>query len=337
MTMPNKYCRICWNTAGWRMPTGDAARIETGKTYVVTHGFGHEEWIFNFEWLINGFRYGFLQPIGKFYEAYRGQSCSILLYTVTPELETLLVGKIDNIYVPDRNELDKVLKISTKKGWIEDMRAAVDHVGGDKMELEDPPSTSIANVRFRPEDVEIYDPRQRVIGKHKIAQVPRRYHPFDWVNDYPTIEVQPPRFRKADPRRSEKERTRAAQEAGTVDPRHIRLQNRLYTHLCKIHGRENVRYEQDYVDLSIEDSKGITFFEIKMETTAKRCIRAALGQLIEYAHYPKNNRAKRLVVVGDAPPSENDRSYMAFLRKKYHLPIFYSRFLWDSDELSEEI
>ena len=44
------------------MPTGDAARIETGDSYVARNLFGHEEWIFNFEWIIDGFRYGFLQP-----------------------------------------------------------------------------------------------------------------------------------------------------------------------------------------------------------------------------------------------------------------------------------
>ena len=160
MPMNNKYCRICWNTAGWRKPTGDASTIEFGATYVATHGFGHEEWLFNFEWLIDGFRYGFLQPIGKFYGRYSGETCSILLYTVTPEKETLLVGRIDDVYVPERAELDHVLQVSMENGWIDTMRFDVEQVEGELEELEDPEPTVIANIRFRPEDVEIFDPRQ---------------------------------------------------------------------------------------------------------------------------------------------------------------------------------
>ena len=334
--MLNKYARICWNTAEWRMPTGDAAKIETGNSYVEKHRFGHEEWIFNFEWIINGFRYGFLQPIGKYYQTYRGQSCSILLYTVTPKRETLLVGQINNAYVPEQDELTRALKISTKKGWIDDMRADVEHVKGDLAVLEDPAPTTIANIRFRPQDVEIFDPRPRVIGEHKIVRT-KRYQPLNRNDDYPEIEISPPRPKKNDPMRSEKERTRVVQEASRVDPRHIRLQNRLYKHLCNKHGHAKVHYEQNFVDLTLEESEGVTFFEIKMEPTAKRCIREAMGQLVEYAHYHNNNRARRLVVVGDVPPKEEDRSYLAFLRKKYNLPIYYSCFLWESGELSKEI
>ena len=68
-----KYCRICWNTSYWREPTGEASRLEVGKSYVRQNGFGHEEWLFNFSWLQPGpigtstkFKYGFLQPIGKY-------------------------------------------------------------------------------------------------------------------------------------------------------------------------------------------------------------------------------------------------------------------------------
>ena len=34
--MDDKFARICWNTAGWRKPTGDAASFETKDTFVST-------------------------------------------------------------------------------------------------------------------------------------------------------------------------------------------------------------------------------------------------------------------------------------------------------------
>ena len=219
------------------------------------------------------------------------------------------------------------------------MRSDVEQVGGARVVLEEPEPEDIANIRFRPENVEIFDPRQRVVGNpmHRIARRPRFYHPFDWIDEFPEIDAQPPQRDEGDPRRSEKERTRAAQEGSTVDPRHVRLQNRLYNQLCEKHGRANVYYERNFVDLTLEEPAGCTFFEIKMEPTVKGCVRLAMGQLLEYAHYPKGSRARHLVVIGDAPPTENDRSYMGLLRKKYRLPIYYSRVLWESNELSQEI
>ena len=121
--MQNKFCRICWNTSGWRIPTGD--RTETGNSYVAEHGFGHEEWLFNYEWLIDGYRYGFLQPIGKYLSKYTGHHCSITLYTLTSDKNILLIGRMDNVYIPDSDELQQVSDIYTERGWLDQMR---DHV-----------------------------------------------------------------------------------------------------------------------------------------------------------------------------------------------------------------
>ena len=54
--------RICWNSKGWVFPLGEAKELEAG-TYVARFGFGHEEWLFNFAWLIDGYHYSFLQPV----------------------------------------------------------------------------------------------------------------------------------------------------------------------------------------------------------------------------------------------------------------------------------
>ena len=233
--MHDKFSRICWNTAGWRKPTGDAASVETGHTYVATHHFGHEEWLFNFEWLINGFRYGFLQPIGKFYNGYKGNFFSALLYTVTPEQETLLVAKISDIYVPDEDELYRVLRKYENSGWIDDMRSDIEVVGGDLTALENPKPAEIANIRFLQENVKIFDPMPRVIGDYRFAKKPRFYHPFNWDGNLPEeMEIAPPPHDDVDPTRSEQAKTRAAQEGVRVDPRHVRLQNRLYSVRQKI-------------------------------------------------------------------------------------------------------
>ena len=291
--------------------------------------------MFNFNWIIDGYRYGYLQPIGKYYGKYSGNHCSILLYTFTPEKECLLVAKIEDAYVPNIDELNRVLQISVENGWIQEMIRDVRCIEGNSTELENSDAKAIANIRFRPENVQIFDPRPRVVENHVIKNS-RRYHPFNWIDNFPIVETSPPLCESTDPRRSEHERTRAAQEASKYDPQHVRLQNRLYEYLCGIHGHYNVRYERNYVDLILHEPDGDVFFEVKLETTVKRCIRLALGQLLEYAHFPDRCLAKRLVIVGNAHASHSDRKYLSELRRRYQLPVYYSRFSSENNELTAE-
>ena len=53
--------RLCWNTRNWVQPSGDARMVEQKNTYTARNGFGHEEWLFNFQWILDGWKYGFLQ------------------------------------------------------------------------------------------------------------------------------------------------------------------------------------------------------------------------------------------------------------------------------------
>jgi hypothetical protein len=336
----NKYCRICWNTAGWRYPTGEAAKIETGDSYVAKYRFGHEEWLFNYEWLLGGYKYGFLQPIGKFLSKYQGETFSVLLYTISPELQTLFVGTIANIYVPLDSELFQVVNQMEQRGWLGQMVEDVNRVNGDTSTLTSYEPYNIVNVKFRQQDVTLFDPMQIVLGDHKTVRI-KRYQPLNWEDaDFPTTAFQPPEIPPEDPRRSERERIRAAQEGTKYDPRHIKLQNRLYESLVQQYGQQNVNYESDFddpsilVDLSAVINGTKTFYEIKIETTAKKCIRHSIGQLLEYAHYPNVSRAERFVVVGDIPLKPDDIEYLETIRNKYQIPIFYSWFNWETGALS---
>ena len=71
-----KYCRICWNTRNWREPTAEASKLEKGDSYVRSHGFGHEEWLFNFQWV---------QPAGSYHQVnYKYSLCNQSENTVRP-------------------------------------------------------------------------------------------------------------------------------------------------------------------------------------------------------------------------------------------------------------
>lgn len=347
----DKYCRICWNTLNWRAPSGDAAYIEQGDSYVAKHGFGHEEWIFNNEWLLSGYesgdpnhyRYGFLQPISKYRHKYIGLTFSVLLYAVNPDTIPMIVAHIDNLYVPDDREIAWALIETRGKGWLDSMQGQIRALGSSVEPLVDPDASSIANVRFLPEDVKFFDPMVIVDPPHKITKI-HRYQPLNWDDGFQPVEAPVDRsasyeLSQDDARadRSETERRRAAQAATTFDPQHARLQNRLRAALSRRYGKNAVKMEREYVDLTLVEPGQITYIEIKMEQRVKKCIRLALGQLLEYAHYPNCDKVDRLLVVGDVQAREDDEAYLRYIREKYGIPLYYSQWSWVNEDLGSAI
>jgi hypothetical protein len=330
--MENKFCRICWNTKNWKQPTGEAAIIENGKSYVALNGFGHEEWLFNFEWLLRdykgsseAYKYGFLQPINKFRDKYKGEKFSTVLYTMTPEGERLLVCRIDNVYVPQDSELKWVSAQMRENGWIDQMTQDLELLDISPEIIRNAPDDEIINIKFKQEDVHFYDPMVVTSRDHKIWTLDR-YHPLNWNDGYrPPVSFENIAAMNDANLKSEDKRTRSATEGTSYDPKHDRLQRLVYDYLVDLNGIKNVNYEKNFVDLTLIEALGKTFFEIKMENSVKKCIRAAIGQLIEYSNYYNASKAVKLVLVSDAIPELADKEYIRHLRKLYNIPFYYSR------------
>jgi len=120
--------------------------------------------------------------------------------------------------------------------------------------------------------------------------------------------------------------------AQTIEKKHQHniLQSAIYEHLDALH-RDNVSGEQRTVDgtcidIVVRDGEAFTYYEIKTALSARECIRQALGQLLEYAYWPKATSAHRLVVVGKPPLDKEAKAYLATLNDKFSIPIEYQQF-----------
>ncbi len=51
-----------------------------------------------------------------------------------------------------------------------------------------------------------------------------------------------------------------------------------------------------------------------------------MGQLLEYNHYPNNNKADKLIIVTAHEPEKEDMQYLLGLRTIYHIPVYYQQF-----------
>ena len=94
------------------------------------------------------------------------------------------------------------------------------------------------------------------------------------------------------------------------------------------------------IDVALKDARGYVFYEIKTYPSLRTSVREALGQLLEYAHYPESHNAHKLIIVTQSTHSNQDKQvvqqYIAQLRKLYKLPIYLCYFDKDKQTLSKE-
>lgn len=340
----HKYARICWNISNWRQPSGVARRREASTSYVAEHGFGHEEWLFNFEWMLSGYRredpamyrYGFLQPVNSGRKSLIGQIFQVLLYTIQPNGLRQMVARIDDLYVPDDKELRWAAAKARSNGWLALMREDLNAIDLSSAPLQSPKAADIVNVRFEQRKVQFFEPPEAIAEDHKIYQI-NRYKLLNASEDTRAAAERTSAQRRSRGPKSEDIQNRKPVASTIIDPVHNRLQNRLLEKLRSLHGEGVVEREENYVDLILNIGGQVTYIEIKTAPTAKLCIRLAVGQLLEYAHYPTHVKASKFLVVGDAIPSNEDASYLRYLRSSYKLPVYYAKWNWERETLDAEI
>ena len=135
-----------------------------------------------------------------------------------------------------------------------------------------------------------------------------------------------------EPRRTKlaQERTYTLEQKSVdLSVRHSLIQQEMTKRLEIQHGPENVSVEQEIgnkkIDIVLRVEDSYHFFEIKTSGSAKACIRDAIGQLMEYAYWPGRVNAEKLVVVGEDEIDGKTKDYLAFVRKRFSLPIEYER------------
>lgn len=119
-----------------------------------------------------------------------------------------------------------------------------------------------------------------------------------------------------------------------IDPLHKKIQLELLHLLSDKYEHISLEYKRmDLVGFSL--GRIVDIYEIKT-LRAKSAIRAALGQILEYGHYPEEQFPGRFCVVGISPPSDADRAYLKHLRGTYNIQLFYYYFNTTSNQIGGE-
>ncbi len=107
-----------------------------------------------------------------------------------------------------------------------------------------------------------------------------------------------------------------------VERLHAGLSNRFRAWLNRefsVHAKQ----EQNCVDLTFEHDGMSHLAELKIcyGGRTRFAIREAIGQLLEYNHYPPRSEAESWWLVMDQAPEKPDRVYIDALRQRYALPL----------------
>jgi hypothetical protein len=168
--MDEKIARVCWNIQKWKKPSGPLGKSKDTNSFEVNPGFGHEEWIFDFEKLIGDYKYSFLQPLNTEKNSYKDKIFNIWLYALTNGQRSC-IAKINKAICIDKEEASQAVGIYKENSWLDEMREDLIDIGVSPDNLNyDNPLLNF-NVKFDPKDVIFFNPpikiNEDIIQSHR--------------------------------------------------------------------------------------------------------------------------------------------------------------------------
>ena len=347
-TVEKRIARICWNDNNWTSPSGINGKSNQLESHENERKYGHEEWLFDFEKLIDGYHYALLQPVQKGRDTFLNKLYDVRLFSRNSDTkEDFWIGSIKNLEVISNEEAKEIYEIYNENGWLNEMTQHIKSVNGDyKFFLSLKPHECF-NVRFKSEYAKLDSPFKSVEDfKNKIGT----YH-YQFVRDKtkpqsnakPKLKRRNFKFTSSVFDKSLSNRISIREKkAVQSEPVHDKIQKVLYNHLVNKYGVSKVGIETDTglstrIDVSVNSEKGIILYEVKSYASVMISIRIALGQLLEYAYYPNPiENLSALVIVSHIPIDDVGKEYLKFLRETTSLRIFYQSVDLDKKDVSKK-
>lgn len=98
---------------------------------------------------------------------------------------------------------------------------------------------------------------------------------------------------------------------------HNELQEKLEKYLTNVYGDTNVIFEENYVDVKVNQPNEIHYYEVKTAGFAEDCIKQGIGQLLSYTFFENDNRKKRLIIFGKNRPTAAENEFIAFVKRQF--------------------
>lgn len=339
-----RIARVCWNKNAWVKPSGAKGKSRDKNSFENRHSYGHEEWLSDTGKLINGYHYGFLEPIRKYREKFAGNKYNITLFSINSEFsERYVVGKINSAIVIDENEANAARKIYQKNKWLPEMADDVALVGGDVKRFLKWKGKDLFNVKFKLNDLLIYSDYIELEKDHPLWNSTVRYMLLhgNKMPDVVNFKPKPFLFESSGISKPSKKYRKVEFQMIEIPLLHSEICEGLYKLLSKEYGKNNVTHENSSgdktkIDLVRKQNHEYILYEVKTYPNIRNSIRAALGQILEYAFWQPDKKIRELIIVSHLESTPEASKYLEHLRTKYKLPIYYQSFNKDLKLLSQK-
>jgi len=315
---------LVWNKNNWHRPSGPPK----GKGFAENNGYGFEEWLFRSEWIIDSWRYSFLQGVNTSSKDLMGERkpVDIILFTIRPDKKRCYVAQIRSVERLNDRRSQEALVAFKQRGWYDTMKMEIQAVKGNDSVLVTPGNArNILNVRFRLENVRFYSPDTfarpndpiKKYSRYQIHAVPKHSHlTSNTLRNSTSDSTDLPEVLSFH---------RCAILPLDYTPEHKRIQAKLMKELKSEYPSARISREDEFIDVKVQTEQEIILFEIKSDLEPKTVIRNALGQILEYAYYSGKQYQLflSLVIVGRNPLSSKDEIYLNRLKCDFRLPIKY--------------
>jgi len=343
----DKIARICWNSEHWVIPTGREGKSANEDSYEYITGFGHEEWNFDTEKVIDGYVYGFLQQFNTKSDLHVGKTYNIYLYSIekirSNKNKKWWLGQIKEVEVISKKESKNIHNIYKDNGWLTQMVSDLNSLNIDTKAFTETSPDIFMNIRFKIHSIYLLDSPVEIEPNDEA--IPSYYYNLLNYKKSPSLPDAAESSFVFKSGHNEGKNNAIVQKLKKIEGKNL-LHNEYQTEIFKILekqfgvgnvGSENQIGYQSKVDLVVRDSEEYIFYELKIAPTAKAAIREALGQILEYSYWPKKKYAQKLVILSPQPGTKQVDIYLKHLRDKFKIPIYYQQYNAERKTLEEEI
>lgn len=342
--MEKRLMRLVWNDNNWETPMQRLYDISKSEDHNISFekrfGYGGEDWLFNPRYQYQGYQYGYIRGVNDLVNNFKFID-EAFLFSINPaNKDRLLIAIIKDLEIIEANDkILKQIKPLFKKHRVQAIKE-LREVGAVTARYE--VNHVIPNVRYKLNSIVHY-------GYDKIVNGIRgnrfnRFKPFIVNNELEELlklnEIATGEFifkpGKTKLRKSGKRITSI--EERDISNRHTEMSEALYKYLINQEGidKSNISLEKTYVnkkiiDLVVQKGRKYILYEIKTYTEARKAIREAIGQLLEYSLSDSSVTVSSINIVSPGILTHFDKDLLKQLNKVISIPVHYWEYYFNPD------
>lgn len=341
-----RLCKIVWNSNHWIQPCerswSPSYIDDDNKGYEQKHGFVHEDWLFNSQFLIGGYQYGYIRGVGKLNASVKKLDI-VYLFTINPNTkERFYLGKLYNVERIQADEIPTQVKKAIKS-YHSDMVNQLKNLGADYNNLKMYPYET--NLRFKIEAIEIFPSPLPIVSswfdKKYFRTMPMKLNnqllsllqDLEKALRFKFTPSSPLGKKEGYDKHTKKGKT-------TVTKVHQEIEVALYNYLIKVGIKKNniacdtTSFGGKLADVVVKNgTNDFEIYEIKTDSDLRRGLRDAIGQLIDYSTWENGINIKSIKAV--LPETDLSQTMLEFIiRVKKRLKIDFKILMYNKERNS---